>query len=293
MRMVGLYRELECSPGRHRSNDALLLDQVALALRTHGCEVELTPLSTTAPSRAPEGLIFSMCQGRAALDVLLRWEADGARIVNRPTSALNTYRERLAPLMQDTGVAFPSTVLVATSKGSDAGVDGEALTGGVWLKRGDMHASVQTDVRWIDSADGLRAGLKEFAARGIARAAVQRHFEGDEIKFYGVAGGRFFHWFYPAKDTEQGRKAAERHPVDVRALQALAERAAAAAGLEIYGGDVIVSPSGELTLIDLNDWPSFAPCRDRAADAIAGYLMGCVNVAWNPGLVSISHERAV
>ena len=29
---------------------------------------------------------------------------------------------------------------------------------------------------------------------------------------------------------------------------------------------------GELTLIDLNDWPSFAPCRERASYAIADFI---------------------
>ena len=77
------------------------------------------------------------------------------------------------------------------------------------------------------------------------------------------------------------------------ALRRLGEDAAAAAGLDVFGGDVIVGPSGELTLIDLNDWPSFAPCRDRAADAIAEYLMRRVDAAWNPGVVSSANESAV
>jgi hypothetical protein len=55
-------------------------------------------------------------------------------------------------------------------------------------------------------------------------------------------------------------------------LQELGNQAAAVAGLDIFGGDVIVSPEGELTLIDLNDWPSFAPCRERASYAIAEFI---------------------
>ncbi len=290
MRLVGFYREVECSPGRHRSNDALLLDQVAVVLRARGCDVEVTSLSPSMSGRRPDGVVFSMCQGRAALDLLTRWEKDGTRIVNTPGAALNTYRERLSLLMQSAGVNFPATTLLSTAKGSDAGVE---VNGGLWLKRGDMHASVTADVQWIASADDLRTNLKEFAARGIGRAALQRHCTGDEIKFYGVTGGRFFHWFYPVKEAVPPRAGGERCPLDVEALEQLAERAAAAAGLDVYGGDIIVSPSGELTLIDLNDWPSFAPCRDRAAAAIAGYLMGYVNAAWNPGLFSSSHKSAV
>ena len=49
-------------------------------------------------------------------------------------------------------------------------------------------------------------------------------------------------------------------------------RAAAALGLEVYGGDVIVTPSGNIVLLDLNAWPSFALYRDEAAVAIASYL---------------------
>jgi len=290
MRLVGLYREAECSPGQHRSNDALLLDRVAGVLRAHGCEVELKALPTAVPSRRPDALIFSMCQGRASLDLLTTWEDEGARVINTPRAALNTYRERLSAVMEGASIPFPVTTLITTSKGSDAGVE---VNGGMWLKRGDMHASVSGDVRWIDSADALRAGLKDFAARGIVRAAVQRHCEGDEIKFYGVTGGRFFQWFYPEDNPRTVPPGAGRYSFDVLALEQLAERAANAAGLDIFGGDVIVAPSGDLTLIDLNDWPSFAPCRDRAADAIAGYLMGYVNVAWNPHLVSRSNESAV
>jgi hypothetical protein len=284
MRFVGLYREAECSPGAHRSNDALLLDQVADALRRNGGHVEVTALVTQTPTRPPEGLIFSMCQGRAALDLLSQWEADGIRIVNTPSSALNTYRERLPGILQGAGIPFPETRLISTSKGADEGV---TVNGGVWLKRGDMHASVSADVQWIDSAERLRAGLKEFASRGITRAALQQHVAGNEIKFYGVTGGRFFHWFYPRDPN--GR----RYHFDVRRLEQLAADAAAAAGLDIYGGDVIVEPSGALTLIDLNDWPSFAPCRTEAAAAIAGYLMGHLHVAWHRGLVSLTNKSAL
>ena len=56
------------------------------------------------------------------------------------------------------------------------------------------------------------------------------------------------------------------------ALRRLGEDAAAAAGLDVFGGDVIVGSSGELTLIDLNDWPSFAPCRDADTPELDHWL---------------------
>jgi hypothetical protein len=283
-RLVGLYREAEFSPGRHRSNDARLLERVGEALRARGCDVALMTLDEAEArgAAASAALIFSMCQGPSALRRLCAWERDGIRLVNSPRAALNTYRDRLASVMGAAGVAFPPTTLLPTS---DAGDAAARVNGGMWLKRGDVHASVTADVQWIGSAAALRTGLAEFASRGIAQAAIQPHAPGDEIKFYGVAGGRFFHWFYPA--------ASRGFPVDAGALRALVETAAGAAGLDIYGGDVIVAPSGALTLIDLNDWPSFAPCRDEAAGAIADFVARRVNGVWNSGLVSSANPGAV
>jgi hypothetical protein len=291
-RLVGLYRETELSPGRHRSNDAVLLEQVAVTLRTHGFAVDLMTADDASRARPEAELVFSMCQGPRALDFLMRWEKDGARLINSPRAALNTYRDRLPALMLSSGIPFPPTTLVATTEvlnGTTSFPFQDGVNGGVWLKRGDVHASVVADVQWVDSLDRLRAGLKDFAARGVTRAAVQHHRPGDEIKFYGVAGGGFFHWFYP-KDADAGVR---RHQFDQARLHRVAASAAAAAGLDIYGGDVIVAPDGGLTVIDLNDWPSFAPCRDQASEAIAVHLMRRVDANWNPSFVSSANESAV
>ena len=300
IRLVGLYREKEYSPGRHQSNDTLLLEAVAGRLRASGCHVELTTIDRT--ERPPKALIFSMCQGRAALDRLLEWERAGAQIVNSPRAALNTYRDRLPALLASAGVPFPQTELISTNghgpmRGADriardrsvpptlVSTRAPASDGGFWLKRGDVHASVSRDVQWIDSLEAFETGCAEFRSRGIATAAVQAHRAGDEIKFYGVAGGAFFHWFYSGASREQ--------PFDRSALPRLAAEAAHAAGLDVFGGDVIVSPSGELTLIDLNDWPSFAPCRETAADAIANHLTRRAHAAWNRGLVPSANQSAL
>lgn len=289
MRLIGLYRETEFSPGRHRSNDATLLEQVAAVLRTSGFAVDLMTADQADQARPPAELIFSMCQGPRALDFLMHWEQKGARLVNSPRASLNTYRDHLPALMHRAGVAFPQTKLILIANRAAAGRVLDEAAGGVWLKRGDVHASVSSDVQWVDSAAALDAGLQEFAARGIEHAAVQHHRAGDEIKFYGIVGGAFFHWFYPKESPTD----APRHRFDEAALHRLADRAAAAAGLDIFGGDIIVAPDGELTLIDLNDWPSFAPCRDQASVAIAAHLMRRVDAAWNPSLVSSANQRAL
>ena len=271
-RLLGLYREKQYSPGRHQSNDALLLDQIAHRLREREFAVDLMTLDEANGARSGAALVFSMCQGRTALENLEQWEREGVRIINSPRAALNTHRDRLPALMFEAGLPFPQTNLVATQK-NPPDLHELNLAEGIWLKRGDVHASVTADVQWIDSPDRLEVGLAEFARRGLSLAALQAHRAGDEIKFYGVGGGAFFHWFYSGR----GRK----YPFDSAQLQKLANDAAATAGLDVFGGDVIVSPAGELTLIDLNDWPSFAPCRERAAYVIADFITKRVHAGQN------------
>lgn len=261
-RLLGLYRERQYSPGRHLSNDVQLLDQIAHRLRERDFAVELLTLDEAGPRRRDAEIIFSMCQGKSSLENLADWESQGAKIINSPRAALNTHRDRLPALMVQAGVSFPQTQLIRTNERVDLGpLD---LNGGIWLKRGDVHASVTADVQWVDSVERLDAGVADFAGRGIDLAALQAHRAGDEIKFYGVATGGFFHWFYSGE--------ARKYPFDFASLEHLVSQAATAAGLDIFGGDVIVSPAGELTLIDLNDWPSFAPCRERASYAIADFI---------------------
>jgi glutathione synthase/RimK-type ligase-like ATP-grasp enzyme len=266
-RLLGLYREKQYSPGRHQSNDVLLLDHIAHRLREREFAVDLLTLGEANNHRADAAIVFSMCQGRSALEELAGWEREGVKIINSPQSALNTHRDRLPALMVEAGVSFPQTHLVGTKETAD--LHSLDLNAGIWLKRGDVHASVTADVQWVDSRERLDAGLAEFSRRGIDMAAVQAHRAGDEIKFYGVTGGGFFHWFYSGETRK--------YPFNFTHLESLANQAAAAVGLDIFGGDVIVSATGELTLIDLNDWPSFAPCRERASYAIADFITRLVH----------------
>ena len=51
-RLVGLYREKQYSPGRHQSNDAVLLDQIAHRLREREFAVDLMTLEVANGARA-------------------------------------------------------------------------------------------------------------------------------------------------------------------------------------------------------------------------------------------------
>ena len=121
--------------------------------------------------------------------------------------------------------------------------------------------------------DAVCAALAGLAARGMRHAVLQPHVAGDLVKFYGIGGNAradgtpaWFRWFYHKNQTLAG------HPLDPVALGRAVRRAAAAMGLEVYGGDAIVTATGAIVLIDVNAWPSFALYRDEASAAIAEHL---------------------
>ena len=130
-----------------------------------------------------------------------------------------------------------------------------------------MHAQTSDDVLRVtlEEVAGVVAAFRE---RGIQRVALQRHIPGPVLKFYAVNRGRFFRWFA----TDAGSPLVTQP--DDRKLQQLVFAAADALGLEVFGGDIVVPAPDAPMLVDINDWPSFAPCREDAAEAIASYVEG-------------------
>jgi len=267
----GIYRELAHSPGRE-TDDAEILQATAVELSAHGFAVTLKSPDELPPADDPDvpPFLFAMCERVGAVEKLAAWESRGAKIVNRPSGIRNTDRERTIALFAGAAVPHPSSVLVDTAAAA-------AFPGPCWVKRGDVHATEAGDVAYSGDAATLAAHLSRLSSRGIGRAVVQGHVPGDLIKFYGVAGFEpseaeeaarpsWFQWFYH-RDQKL-----ERYAFDEDALAAATSRAAAALGLEVYGGDAIVSQDGAISVIDLNAWPSFALFRSVAAAKIAALL---------------------
>ena len=108
----------------------------------------------------------------------------------------------------------------------------------------------------------------------LFRSVINEHIAGDLIKFYGIAGTSFFYRFYPFENShtkfgfEKINGKAKGIPFDENNLRDICNRAAQTLQLIVYGGDCIVSPDGNIYIIDFNDWPSFAPCRNEAIPVI-------------------------
>ena len=255
----GIFRERTHSPGRE-SDDAEILRLTGKELEARGYQIVLRfPDELGGPDEAPPDFVFLMCETGDALRRLAAWEAGGVPHINPIGAVRDTYRDRMIARFAAAGVPFVPSRLVVTS----APAPTTALP--VWVKRADVHNTQEGDVVYAGTAPALGAALAALAARGITQAVLQPHIEGDLVKFYGI-GGTWFRWFHHADQRLAG------HPVDTEALDRLAGRAAAALGLEVYGGDAIVGPGGALTLLDLNAWPSFARLRDEASRVIAAHI---------------------
>jgi hypothetical protein len=232
--------------------------------------------------------MFVMCERIPVVERLASWERRGARIVNRPSGIRNTDRERTLALFRRHEVPFPQSALVSTAPGQ-AGFPGPC-----WVKRADVHATEAGDVAYACSPEELAANLERLRGRGIGKAVVQDHVPGDLIKFYGVAGlsedderPSWFQWFYHRDQTLSN------HAFDPDALAAATSRAASALGLDVYGGDAIVSAGGGISVIDLNAWPSFALFRPVAAARIATLLaerFSRVRAATRRGALTLTGE---
>jgi hypothetical protein len=263
----GIFRERTHSPGREL-DDAEILRLTGKQLETKGFSVVLKmPDEVKGAIDVRPACIFLMCEGGEVLRHLRAWEAAGMPQVNSPLAIWNTYRERMLACFEEAKVPFiPSRVVSTTATVRHP-------TAPAWVKRADVHYTQEGDVVFAPNPDAVRRALAGLAARGILRAVLQNHVEGDLIKFYGVGIGGgpdgappWFRWFYHGDQTVAG------YAFDPRALARLVRKAAAALGLEVYGGDVIATPGGDLVLLDLNAWPSFARYREEAATIIAAYL---------------------
>jgi hypothetical protein len=258
---LGIAREPLYSPGKIVA-DRAILEAVATGLRTHHHRVRVLSADEALPTVSPGTTVFTMCQGPKALQVLRHWQRLGVRVVNTPEAIENCHRHRMVAAFERDGVRHPPSTLVDTNRPDDLpGWTAE----GAWLKRSDVHATEPGDVSRVDGTSAARIGLRRLAGRGIDRALVQHHVEGQVFKFYAVSG-----LFFAALPVAGG--VPELPETERKAMTALAERGAAALGLEIFGGDCVRDRLGGLWLIDLNDWPSYAPCRTSAAEAISTYL---------------------
>lgn len=267
--MIGIFREELFSPNRVE-DDAAILQLTAEAVRRRGFDVELIRPRDLSPEAEPR-MAFAMCEGLASLSILEKWEAMGYTVVNSPSAVQNCYRHRMLTLLNHGTLPLPKTLLIQTTES----VNGQFnLRKGVWVKRGDVHSTQPGDVELIFDRPALERTLASMRSRWVDQAVLQEHVHGDLIKFYGVLPQRWFRHFYHKPEEARGL------PFSLQQIRQTAEVAALKLGLQVYGGDIVVTEKAHY-LIDINSWPSFAICREEAAEQIASCLVHC-HRKWEP-----------
>lgn len=257
--IAGIRRQSLYSPN-HIENDTLILMRTAEHLNSMGVIVKIYEEQDLGSIEINESVIFSMAQGERALDELLKLENDGRVIINTPQAGIKCFRMNMVNILPQNKIPFPrSYVLPVDNKNGISFDDFNARK--IWVKRGDVHAVHREDVTLVYSEEERKNIFREFKKRDIEYAVLQEHLEGDAIKFYSIKSTSFFHWYY--------LNGINHTPFDEEQLFELASRSAEILGLDIFGGDAIISPNGSISIIDINDWPSFAPIREQSSKEIA------------------------
>jgi len=279
IKIAGVMRAGAYSPN-HIGNDAAIFNAVAEQLRKRGCEVNVYSEDQFIAGEVHEHIVLNMCREQRSIKLLQERENAGDLVVNSGFGIENCTRERMTRILLGSGIPYESLIVNTNEVVRDV-LEKAGMTS-CWIKRGDFHAMHKEDVSYVRHAEEAQDVLQEYFLRGIKRAVINRHLEGDLVKFYGVAGTSFFFWFYPFDfgHSKYGHEAINGHSrglaFDKKALQAMCQQAADVLDVKIYGGDCIVSPEGDIRIIDFNDWPSFAPCRAEAAPHIARHIMNAI-----------------
>ena len=264
-RAIGIYREPEFSPGKVEP-DAAILNGVMAELAAHGIEIATVDAHAFAAGTEPVDaeIILAMCQSERALRRLAELEGGGAVAVNSALAIRNCYRDLLGAGLLRAGVPVPEGALMATAMPFDARLLARLdLDAGVFVKRGDLHALGADDVQHAMGRARVTDIVDGFGRRGIGAVYVQQAKPGHTVKFYGVSGAEYFN--VVAQEGEVSEKVAH-------AISDAASTAAAALGLDAWGGDAVVD-GDSFAIVDFNDWPSFGRVRTEAARAIARRAM--------------------
>lgn len=271
--LAGIKRETKYSPN-HIGNDGMIFNLTVQSLRGMGYEVNEYTESEFISSDIQEKYIFNMARDKATIVKLKQLEEQGVIVINSGYGIDNCTRAKMTQLLMENNIPHPESIIINTTEDPSESLE-RMDAAAYWIKRGDFHAIHREDVTFARSISETRDILTEFRLRNIPNAVINKHLEGDLVKFYGVANTDFFYDFYPFDlnhskfGHEEINGIAKQYVFSQDELKKACDRAGEVLNIRIYGGDCVVAADGSFQIIDFNDWPSFAPCRDEAAPKIA------------------------
>ena len=278
--IAGIMRAGAYSPN-HIGNDAAIFNAAAEQLRKRGYVVNIYSEEQFKLNDITEPVILNMCREQTSIAKLQQLEDQGRLVINSGYGIENCTRERMTRILLGNNIPYPESLIVDTNEAIKPLLKKSGFQS-CWIKRGDFHAMHKEDVSYVRHPEEAQEVLQEYFLRGIKRAVINVHLTGDLVKFYGVHGTPFFFWFYPFDEghSKYGHEAingkSKGIKFNVKEMKDICQRAAEELNVVIYGGDCIVSADGEMRIIDFNDWPSFAPCRNEAAPHIAKSVISLI-----------------
>lgn len=276
-KVAGIKRNTKYSPN-HIGNDGLIFNMTAESLRNMGYEVSEYTEADFVLMGEHEEYVFNMSRKRSTINFLKQIEEKGALVINSGLGVENCSRAPMTKLLLENNIPHPASIIVDVSEDPTERLE-KMNANAFWIKRGDSHTIHREDVTYARNISEVKSILQEFSFRDIPNAVINEHLVGDLVKFYGVADTDFFYWFYPfdLSLTKFGLEAvngtAKEFSFDVEALKKVCDKAGEVLNVKIYGGDCVIDANGNFKIIDFNDWPSFAPCRDKAAP----YITECIS----------------
>lgn len=275
MKVLGISRSTRFSPNSVGRDEAIFM-AVASRLERRGCDVSIISedLFVAVELEEFDG-VFSMARGKDVLSSLAQAETqDNLFVLNSARALAENTRAVITTKFEGAGIPQPHSVVCPTADYANS--QQPPLAFPIWLKRGDACAQTAADVQFVSDEEGWGQALTHFHEVGADSFVAVEHLDGDLVKFYGVEGTTFFHTMrantegsFSKFGLEQHNSACSNIPFSEASLKQLADQASRASGFTVYGGDAIISPEGDIRIIDFNDWPSFSACRKDAAKAIA------------------------
>ena len=249
------------------ANDAAILERVTALLKEQGADVVNIGQGEEIPHDAQ--VVCTMSRTANTIEQLKRAEEHGIIVMNSTTAVKNCSRKRFMEILRCNGIPQPAYSIVdSTAVPSNACYP-------CWIKKADGWSNHKDDICYAQNSEEATRAIELMEQRGIKEFIQMQHSHGDIVKFYGIAD-RLFHYSYPGSGKfghEKINGAPRHYAFDDTALKDIAHRAARAIGLEIYGGDAIITLQGEIFIIDINDFPSFTAVREAAAAEIAQLII--------------------
>lgn len=268
-KILALYRQKDFSPNSE-DKDTYILNAIVEELGQKGYKTDCINEIDFSKTNNDYSLIISMARGEKNIELLSDLEKRGTKVINTTLSIKNCFREQQTKILQQNNIPIPKTTIVDTDT-YDIESFKQFSEGNFWIKRADFQTIEEQDVCRPKSLEQTKKIFLNYKLRGISKAIISEHIEGDIIKFYGVRNTDFFSFSYPTEDKFHNKIniAKNRISFNTQVFIKDVNKAINLLGLDIYGGDAIIDEKGNYYIIDINDFPSFSVCREQAAKEIA------------------------